>query len=190
MTDPLFNDYPTANLTVSTNLVVGSLNGVWNPLINGALSWIPGNSAPSLNPTKSLKILSTNTYSLGAPWNSSGGIGWTVPGILGGSYGQGLVSLPEFISPKVPFNLSPTSGYPPSVPASGTAQQNPYPIPVEIYLNGGAVTQVTRTVNGTSYTVFSSSTGEALSGHTVRLDPGDSITLTYTTAPTWSWAPA
>ncbi len=78
----------------------------------------------------------------------------------------------------------------PSVPASGTAVNNTYSIPIEVYLNGGTVTQVTRTSGGTNYTVFSNSTGASLNGLTIRLEPGDSITLTYTAAPTWAWAPA
>jgi len=95
----------------------------------------------------------------------------------------------QLIIKNAPFGISPSVSTP-TVPASGTAQQNTYPVPVDAYLNGGAVTQVTRTVNGTSYTVFSSSSAVALSGLAVRLEPGDSITLTYTTAPTWTWAPA
>ena len=100
-----------------------------------------------------------------------------------------IKNFPQFRAPGNPNNifLQPTT---PSVPASGTALQNQYPYPVEVYLNGGAVTQVTRTVNGTNYTVFSSSSAVALSGLTIRLEAGDSITLTYTTAPTWVWAPA
>ncbi len=96
------------------------------------------------------------------------------------------------------FNINTSStnnfNYPsittPSVPASGTAQQNTYLFPVEVYLNGGTVTQVTRTAGRTNYTVFSSSSGVALAGLTVRLEPADSITITYTAAPTWVWAPA
>ncbi len=94
--------------------------------------------------------------------------------------------LPTYIEHYLPTPIPST----PAIPASGTAQQNTNLFPVEVYLNGGSVTQVTRTSNGTSYTVFSSSTGVALAGLTVRLEPGDSITLTYTTAPTWTWAPA
>jgi len=78
----------------------------------------------------------------------------------------------------------------PSVPASGTAQQNQNPYVVEAYISGGAVTQITRTtLEGATYTVYSNSTASAVN-MPVRLDPGDSITITYTTAPTWTWVPA
>ena len=75
----------------------------------------------------------------------------------------------------------------PTVPASGTAQENTNPYPVDVYLYGGAVTEIQVTKNGTAYTVFSNSSGLALSGQAYRLKPLDSITVTYTTAPTWEW---
>ena len=81
----------------------------------------------------------------------------------------------------------------PSVPASGTAQSNPNPMPVKIYLYGGAVTEIQITTlsnNGVPVTVFSNSTGVALSGQVFELDTNDSITITYTTAPTWVWMPS
>ena len=75
----------------------------------------------------------------------------------------------------------------PTVPASGTAQQNTNPYPVNVYVYGGDVTEIQITKNGTAYTVFSNSTGLALSGQSYKLNPGDSITITYTTAPDWDW---
>ena len=76
----------------------------------------------------------------------------------------------------------------PTVPASGTAQQNTNPYAVKVYINGGALTEVQITIGGTSYTVYSNSTASAVyEGFT--LPAGASITLTYTTAPTWSWVP-
>jgi len=80
----------------------------------------------------------------------------------------------------------------PTVPSSGTALQNTNPYTVEVYLSGGSATQVqvTRAHNGTTYTVWSSSTATAIPSLTIRLNPGDSITLTYSTAPTWTWVTA
>ena len=76
----------------------------------------------------------------------------------------------------------------PAVPASGTAQQNTNTYPVKVYISGGALTEVQITIGGTSYTVYSNSTASAVyEGFT--LPAGASITLTYTTAPTWSWVP-
>jgi hypothetical protein len=77
----------------------------------------------------------------------------------------------------------------PSIPASGSAYQNLNPYPVEVYLSGGSATEVQVTRNGTTYIVWSSSTAAAIPPLTVRLDPGDSITLTYSTAPSWTWLP-
>ena len=76
---------------------------------------------------------------------------------------------------------------PSTMPASGTASQNTNRYPVDVYLFGGTVTQISITRGGTNFVVFSSSTGIALSGQVYKLLPSDSITLTYTTAPTWVW---
>ena len=75
----------------------------------------------------------------------------------------------------------------PAVPASATAQQNLNPYAVGVYINGGNVTEIQITKDGTAYTVFSNSTGLAFSGQHYPLDPLDSITVTFTTAPTWEW---
>ena len=87
---------------------------------------------------------------------------------------------------KINYNyVSPVST--PSVPASGTAQQNTQPYPVYIYIYGGAVTEIQITRNGTAYTVLSVSTAIAMSGQHFPLNNLDSITITYSTAPTWEW---
>jgi hypothetical protein len=75
----------------------------------------------------------------------------------------------------------------PSVPTSGTAQENTNPYPVDVYIYGGDVTEIQITRGGTAYTVLSVSTAIAMSGQSYRLNPGDSITLTYSTAPSWEW---
>ena len=93
------------------------------------------------------------------------------------------------IDPNSPYtpNIAPISIISPTVPASGTPQQNTNAFPVNVYLYGGAVTEVQITKNGTAYTVFSASTAIAETGQSYRLNPGDSITVTYSTAPTWEW---
>ena len=75
----------------------------------------------------------------------------------------------------------------PSVPTSGTAQENTNSYAVDVYVYGGAVTEIQITRNGTAYTVFSVSTAIAMSGQAYKLNPGDSITVTYSTAPSWEW---
>ena len=85
----------------------------------------------------------------------------------------------------IPSNIISTTT--PAVPASATAQQNTNPYAVNVYLYGGTVTAIQITKNGTAYTVFSNTTGLALSGQGYELSPSDSIIITYTTVPTWVW---
>ena len=76
----------------------------------------------------------------------------------------------------------------PSVPASGNSSQNTNAYPVKVYVQGGAITEIQITIGSNTYTVYSNSTASAVyEGFT--LPAGASITLTYTTAPTWSWVP-
>ncbi len=78
----------------------------------------------------------------------------------------------------IPYN-TPTV---PSVPSSGTAQQNTNTYPVMVYIYGGDVSEVQYTPRGGSAIEVGTS-----SPMTVRLNEYDSITLTYSTAPTWEW---
>ena len=73
----------------------------------------------------------------------------------------------------------------PGVPNSGTAQTNSFAFPVRVYLtSSGTGTAYTLTdPNGNSETF---STTLAV-GKEITVDPGGSITLTYTVAPTWVW---
>ncbi len=64
----------------------------------------------------------------------------------------------------------------PSVGTSGVATINPWGVPATIYISGGTVTDVA--INGNS-------TG--LTFGMFRLGPNQSITLTYSSAPTWTW---
>lgn len=64
----------------------------------------------------------------------------------------------------------------PAVPASGTAIANNFGVTAHVYIAGGTVTGVF---------INNQSTG-ILSGQ-VTLAPGEEITLTYTSAPTWTW---
>lgn len=67
----------------------------------------------------------------------------------------------------------------PSLPASGTAYSNTTGQVVEVTINGGAVSLVQR--NGVG--LFTNT------GVTVILEPGDSISVTYSAAPGWIWMP-
>ena len=96
---------------------------------------------------------------------------------------QGINVPDSYTFASIPVN-TPTT---PSVPTSATAQENTNPYAVDVYVYGGDVTEIQITRNGTAYTVFSVSTAIAMSGQSYKLDPGDSITVTYSTAPTWEW---
>lgn len=65
---------------------------------------------------------------------------------------------------------------PPAVPASATALKNPYPHSCRIYITGGTVSNIA---------IGGNSTG--LTSGTFELAPNETITLTYTGAPTWTW---
>lgn len=64
----------------------------------------------------------------------------------------------------------------PAVPASGTALTNPFPFNCTVYVAGGVVTAIA--VGGTA-------TG--LTSGSVFIPTGETITLTYTSVPTWVW---
>ena len=64
----------------------------------------------------------------------------------------------------------------PAIPASGTALANPFPFDCTVYVTVGTVTAIA--VGGTA-------TG--LTSGSVVVPAGETITLTYTVAPTWVW---
>lgn len=64
----------------------------------------------------------------------------------------------------------------PSVGASGSPVTNPWGVPATIYVSGGTVSNIA--INGNA-------TG--LTSGMFRVGPNQSITLTYSSAPTWTW---
>jgi len=109
---------------------------------------------------------------------------------LFGSYITGYAEFAELTQPLTNVNVNNAFVSTPAVPASGTAQQNTYPFPVIVYLSGGSATQVQITKYSNTYTVWSSSSATSIPPLSIRLNPGDSITITYSTAPSWVWMPA
>lgn len=67
----------------------------------------------------------------------------------------------------------------PAMPGSGTSYQNTTGQVVEVTINGGTVSSVKRN----SSTLFTTS------NVTVIIEPGDSITLSYSASPGWTWMP-
>ncbi|MFP3209660.1 MAG: hypothetical protein RXR82_08270 [Nitrososphaeria archaeon] len=109
---------------------------------------------------------------------------------LFGSYITGYAEFDDLTQPLTNVNVNNAAVSTPAVPASGTAQQNTNPFPVLVFLSGGSATEVQVTKSGNTYTVWSSSSATAIPFMSVRLNPGDSITITYSTAPSWTWTPA
>ncbi len=64
----------------------------------------------------------------------------------------------------------------PTVPASGTPLTNPFNVDCTVYVLGGSVSAIA---------VGGASTG--LTTGSIRLPAGQAITLTYSSAPTWTW---
>ena len=83
---------------------------------------------------------------------------------------------------------SPTT---PTIPSSGTPQKNTNPYPVDIYVTGGLITQITTTKSSVStYVVMNNAAGITISSQGYTLQTGDSITMWYSTVPTWVWLAA
>jgi len=179
--------------------VGNNISGGLVKLINNRFTWI---NSPSS---------ATSYYIVQQPFTGSGP--YYLPNIIvkgntfnyptsNASFGGFITGSPAPANPSAlfvdldnTFNLSGINlPYPsvttPSVPSSGVPQQNTYPYPVEVYISGGSATAVQVTRGGVTYTVWSSSTDTAIPPLLVRLEPGDSITITYTTAPSWTWVPA
>ena len=196
LTDSLSGQaFSYANFNVSSGgcLTVGNINSTeWTPLKSGYLpSPLAGGTLGYTSNAPYLKILQIALSDLGTPFNPDAGsnTGWscqTASSPLTNSVNFGGIELPANVGYNN-YSLSDS----PSVPASGTAVQNTNPFTIEVALNGGVVTeiQVTRSGYSSAFTVFSNSSGIALTGQSYRLKPGDSITLTYSTAPSWVWIP-
>ncbi|MDV6330685.1 hypothetical protein [Asticcacaulis sp. 201] len=64
----------------------------------------------------------------------------------------------------------------PTLPASGTAITNPYAQPINVAIWGGSVSSIS--INGFGYGIASGF---------VVLEPGDTIAVNYSSAPSWVW---
>jgi len=73
----------------------------------------------------------------------------------------------------------------PNVPASGTALQNTFGVPVIIYTTSGSISAIA--VGNTSGGTVSTGQNPSLSGISNILGPGQWIKMTYSVAPTWTW---
>jgi len=168
-------------------------------LINNTFTWTatPSNATTfysTYNPNSSGTYYMPNTIMSGNTFNfPTSNATWG--GFVGSSGATTANPNALFVDLDNTFNLSGINlPYPsvstPSVPSSGAAQQNTYQYPVEVYVSGGSATAMQVTRGGSTYTVWSSSSAAAIPPLLVRLEPGDSITVTYSSAPSWVWLPA
>ena len=67
----------------------------------------------------------------------------------------------------------------PAVPGTGVSFENPYPIPANVYINGGTVTSIE--VNGVN-------TG--LTSGCLLVPSFGNILINYSVAPSWTWVGA
>ena len=168
-------------------------------LINNTFTWTatPSNSTTfylTYNPNSSGTYYMPNIIMKGNTFNFPTSNA-TFGGFVGSAGATTANPNASFVDLDNVFNLSGINlPYPsvstPAVPSSGTAQSNTYPYPVDVYVSGGSATAVQVTRGGSAYTVWSSSSATAIPPLLVRLEPGDSITITYSTAPSWTWVPA
>ena len=158
----------------SSSLAPTFVADVWDQQSGGQASTIRIGAASVINSTGSSYVWKLPTVKSGttAPGLYIDAI-HSANGLMNQRFVGGIVS---------PQGFSATT---PAVPASGTAQENTNPYPVRVYLlTGGTGTAFTITdPSGTAKTI----TATLAAGMEWTLDPGASITLTYTTAPTWVW---
>ena len=162
---PLFIRLNASNAKTfaSFNSVTGRLTGNFSGSIVGPVTGLTGM-------TGRLKLsnwnVDLNGYTIGTWFNVPSSLGFNL----------------EAVYPYQPQGFALTT---PSIPTSGTAQVNTFPFPVRIYITGaGTTTAYTITAPAGNAETFSL----ALSlGQEITLDPGASITISYTTAPTWKW---
>lgn len=74
----------------------------------------------------------------------------------------------------------------PGVPTSTTVLTNTTGFRCTIFLKNGSTSPTVITVNGQAVTGFTTATVSAAAGQ-IFLDPGGTIAMTYTVAPTWVW---
>ncbi|MEM3862339.1 MAG: hypothetical protein QW203_07675, partial [Thermoplasmatales archaeon] len=158
--------YLNSDISSLTIIGGGSNQGITTPIVNVLTpgdTWTVGSLI-----LKGLTIAGQSTFSIVGPGITVLNSDITL------AVGSGVTVTYPLIVPTTP-----------SVPASGTAQQNTNPYPVNVYLYGGTVTAIYYTPDGGTAVQIGTS-GPA----TVHLNPNDSITLTYSVAPTWVWMKA
>jgi hypothetical protein len=121
----------------------------------------PTYTSISMNVNTSLVCAGTNTIFIMKATNS--GTAFAI---------QGPSGSPSWATSTTPQGL----GIPPAIPASGTAYTNQYGLTCQVCISGG--TDVSIAISGLS---------TELSSGCFIICPGQTITITYTTAPTWAW---
>lgn len=183
---------------------IAGVNGCYGTLISGCDLYNNGNSVNNTyddiivapNQSRGCQVSITgnifhgnqsvvNTTRYGVNLNGAQAQACTVIGnwfATGASYATAPVhangnntTLPCIVADNTGVNPAGVQG-PPSVPATTVAFTNPYNFNINVYIHGGTVTVIA--VNGTT-------TG--LTSGSFWVGCGQTITLTYSVAPTWVW---
>lgn len=162
-------------------IIGGGGHGITGLLLNAEAN---GTHIQVSNNASSLNIVSMSTEGLKSGWGSgyyfddvsnnlAGRIG------LGSSVGYSSISRNGAATLEIIADVSQSREVqtPPSVPTSGTALTNPFWRHATVYITGTMTGNVA--ING-------SSTGSSAAGM-YRVSSGATITLTYSSAPTWVW---
>ena len=170
------NTVQFGQVTSNTNGVVvdsngTGLNSVLNHFILGPVENNSGVGILDNNGQNWWDVANTNGNAAGFDLGAGAA---RVP-VVRGFFSDGVSPNSQLID-VVNYATAPGSVGPPSVPASTVTQANLYDRPADVYVNGGTVTVIK--VGGVA-------TG-AITG-SFRLLPGETISITYTGAPTWTW---
>ena len=155
------------NVNLYDNLTIGE------SATHGAQALVIGNhfgAAPN-TPRYGVNLASSNAQRVIVEGNIFDGVYGTAKVNALGSTASGLASVFRDNA-----GLNPIGSQTVSVPASTTVLQNPTNYDCTVYIAGGTVTVI----------AIAGTTTGLISG-TFRVPAGQSITLTYTTAPTWVW---
>lgn len=149
--------------------------------LNTALSYLSQESGGALLLPAGVYVISSS-LSVNPPTNiliRGGGVSCTqiarASGFSGATFSSlaGVVRCRDLTLPDFSINASNTA---PSVPATTVALTNPFPFRCLVYVNAGTVTVIA--IGGVT-------TGQVAGAFI--LNPGQTITLTYSVAPTWTW---
>lgn len=156
---------------IQIDAAVGN-NSYFNHFIIGVSEHNISAGIYDVNGSNKWEVANTNNNPNGGFILASGAAG--IPVVRG--YFQDGVNINNQKADVINYNTAPGNIAAPAIPASGTAQTNTNDRPAMINVYGGTVTAID--IDGVS-------TG--LTSGTFRLMPGETVKLTYSVAPSWTW---